>query len=228
MLISWHKYSALLTNETSDGYFSQNDPIGYAIRTDFFSIPTLLLFILSTLFSSPNKFNQNICFLACLCLLCINITSNLHYSKVQVFGFKAEINLLERISNRITSNPNFNQYSLYSVTQTGEISLRKKYYTPKKYEKQGFYTLETAFTRFWFAPDFYNFYEPFRFVATPQGIKPSDITPQMAKFMSYKTPRWPHPSSTYIDNKYIIIFTSQKEKDHMVNQFQNLQKGLNK
>ena len=221
------KYSALLTNEAAEDYFSQKDPIGFAIRTDFFSIPLLLLYILSTLFGSSKKFNQNLCLLACSILLFININSNLHYSKVQLFGFKAEINLLERIINRITSSPNFNQNNLYSVTQTGEISLRKKYYTPSKYEKYGFYTLHTAFTRYWLTPDFYNFYEPFRFASSSQGINPADISPKMIDFMSYKTPLWPHPSSTYIDDKYIIILTAPKEKNTMVLQLKKIQQGLN-
>ena len=221
------KFSALLTRETASGYFAQHDPIAFVLRTDFYSIPTLLMYGLLSLSNSKYKFNKNICYIFSILLLITNININLHYSKIQFLGFKAELDLLNRIINRVQSNKNYIPQNFYTLIQTGEISLRSKYYIPQKYEKYGFYTLQTAFTRYWLTKDFYNFYLPYRFVLKGQSILPEFITPQLSDFISNNSTIWPHPNSIYVDDKYIIITTALKEKNIMSEQFKKIKKDIN-
>ncbi len=222
------KFSALLINENHTNYFAERDPISFAIRTDFFSVPTFLMFALTSLASSSYRFNKNLCSIVCAFLLIININSNLHYSKIQIFGFKSETNLMERMINRIQSDENYIPQNLYTFVQLGEITLRPKFYTPSKYEKFGFYTLKTSYMRYWIANEFHNFYLPFSFILQGQSINPDNVTPPLANFIIYENNLWPSPYSTYVDNKHIIISTARTEKNMMSDQFKKLTESLPK
>ena len=129
------KFSALLTNETADNYFSQHDPIGFMVRTDFYSIPTVILFISFYLINKKNFIYRNIIFATSIILLWLNILANYNFSKANTLGFKAENMLTDRVITRIFSHQDFTSTKLYSLLQIGDISLRPKYYTPSIYEK---------------------------------------------------------------------------------------------
>ena len=219
------KFSALLINEYHTDYFAERDPISFAIRTDFFSLPTFLMFVLSILANTNNTFNKNLVSIVCAFLIVSNFNSNLHYSKIQIFGFKSETNLMERIINRVQSDDNYIPENLYTFVQLGEITLRPKFYTPSKYEKFGFYTLKTSYMRYWMTSEFHNFYLPISFILKGQSINPYNVTQSLANFIMYENNLWPSPYSTYIDDKHIIISTARAEKNMMSEQFKKLKES---
>lgn len=219
------KFSALLANQTADSYFYENDPISYTIRTDFYSIPVFMLFAIFYILKSQKLALTNLLTTISFFLIILNINTNLYYSKVQILGFKAELNLLERITTRIKNSPQYSPNTLYTLVQAHELSLRPRFYQSSPLEKYGLYTLKTPFTRYWIPNDHYNFYEDHIFVSGSSSINPKEISPQMIHFLSNSIEVWPSKNSIYIDNKYIIFAQSPKGKSMMKKQFSKL-KGL--
>ena len=213
------KFSAFLTNETSDNYFAQFDPIGFMVRTDFYSIPTLLLFSLFYLNNKKKYIYKNIVFTLSIILLWLNLNANYTFCKTSLLGFKAENMLTDRIITRIHSHPEFNSQKAYSLLQIGEISLRPKYYTPNTLEKYGYYTLNTPFTRFWVAQEYYNFYTTYDFVANSNNLSPQNLDNNFNDFISNKIKTWPNQDSIYIDNSHILVIMNDEMKQSFKQQF---------
>ena len=219
------KFSALLTQELETSYFPKRDPIAFMVRTDFYSIPCLLLFSLFFILKSTHKLPQNITIFASLILIIININQNLDYSKTQIFGFKAETNLLNRVTNRIEGFPAFKPHNYYTVVQTGDVPLRSRYYQSKSFEKYGYYNKDVALVRHWLPHEFYNFFSPTKFALSNSSIHPMDINPKMISFLSTKAETWPSPNSIYVNNKYAIVVISDEGRDMLKEQFKSLKRG---
>lgn len=213
------KFSALLTNETADNYFSQYDPIGFMVRTDFYSIPTVILFISFYLINKKNFLYRNIIFATSIILLWLNILANYNFSKANTLGFKAENMLTDRVITRIFSHQDFTSTKLYSLLQIGDISLRPKYYSPSIYEKYGYYTLNTPFTRFWVAQEYYNFYTSKTFVKDSNTISIDNIDKNFQDFISNKIKTWPHKNAIYINNNHILVIINDEMKQSFQQQF---------
>ncbi len=202
------KFSAILVKEAPSNYFSKNDPPFFMIRTDFYAIPTLILFALCFLRLTTPQYFKNTLTLITSILIITNINNNLNYSKVQTLGFLSEQKLLDRITSRIKDSKNFTPNSYYALAQITELSLRPRFYHKLYSNKQGLYTLNQPFTRYWLPHDHYNFYSPTTFVSKANNINPKDITPEMIDFFTTKIALWPKINSLYIDNKYIILALS--------------------
>ena len=215
------KFSAWLTNETPENYFSQYDPAAFMVRADFYAVPILILFALATLFTSKT-IHKNIAFLLSLLLVLSNINADLSFSKASVLGFKSEALLQERINNRLQSSPAYNRYKLYTIVQAGELPMRRHFYQPGIKEKYGYYTLDVPFTRHWIAFEYYNFFAPFTFVREGTAINPEDFSTQMTNFLSQEIQTWPSPYSTYVDDNYGIIALTPKGKSMLTEQFRQL------
>ena len=216
------KFSAWLINENPEEYFAQHDPVIYMLRADFYAIPILLLFGLISLAQSPHKSLKNICLVLTLFLFWTNVTTNYEFSKIQKLGFTAENLLQQRINNRITTHPAFNFKNNYTLVQAGELPLRPQYYTPKAYEKYGYYTLQIPNTRHWIPNEFYAFYEPENFILSEHSVSPESITKEMSYFLNYTLSVWPSPNALYIDDNYIILALSSNGKTMLTQQFKNL------
>ncbi len=219
------KFSAILTNETEDGYFPQYDPIAYMVRADFFSAPCFILFYLHFFLKNTQKFIQNIFFIFSIILLFINIKANLYYSKVQLLGFSSEIKLLERINQSIKSSPTYNTKKYYTLTQVGELPLRSRYYQPSYLEKYGYYTINIPFVRYWIPNEFHNFYSISDFVQSGASINANNIPYSMEDFLLTKIQTWPSKNSLYIDNSNIIIALTHDGKTNLQTQFKSLLQG---
>ena len=218
------KFSAWLTNETPDNYFAKYDPAAFMVRTDFYAIPLTLLFALSYTTATNNLYKNIVTFLSAILLLG-SLNADLTFSKTHLLGFKAEALLQQRINNRIQEMPAYNRYSYYTITQAGEIPLRKRYYQPTIGEKYGYYTLETPYTRYWITFEYYNFYEPYNFVREGTTINPQDISPEMINFLTQKIKSWPSPDSLYVDDIHGIIALTPQGKNMLTSQFKQLGTG---
>lgn len=213
------KFSTWLINEDSKEFFAINDPAGYMVRTDFYAIPCLVLYALNTIFTNNHKLTRNLTYILTVCLIFININSNFSFTKTSLLGFKAEALLQERINQRIQENPAFNPNIYYTIVQTGNLSLRERYYKKHSLEKYGYYTLKAAYSRYWVPAEYYNFYEPVDFVKTGGSILPEDVTTQMTDFIRYKMSLWPSQDAIYLDNKYGIVILTQQGKNILSKQF---------
>lgn len=215
------KFSAWLVNETSDSAFAAVDPAAFMIRADFYGFPALLLFCLIYL-HRRNQGLKNIALLLAVCLLSVGIKNDLAFAKTHLFGFSAENKLLERFISRIQEHPSYQTPQTYTIIQAGELPLRRKYYTPAPHEKLGYYTLNAPYTRHWIAFEYYNFYAPEVFIRGGTSIRPENITPAMATFLTEKIGVWPVANSLYIDDNYVIIALTPEGKELLTGQFRLL------
>ena len=217
------KFSTWLINENPKDFFSIHDPTGFMIRADFYAIPCLILFALNTIYTNAPRLTKNLIYILTLFLTFININNNLSFAKISLLGFKAEALLQDRINQRIQENPSYNPDLYYIIMQAGELPLRQRYYKKHPLEKYGYYTLETAYSRFWIPAEYYNFYEPVDFVQGGGAVSPKDITPELTDFVKYKISRWPSQNAIYLDNKYGIVVLTQQGKNIITNQFHQMQ-----
>ncbi|MBP5698033.1 MAG: glucosyltransferase domain-containing protein [Alphaproteobacteria bacterium] len=215
------KFAAWLTPSNADNYFSKYDPADFMVRMDFYAIPCLILFSLNILSHSTNL-SKNLSYLLSAILILLNMNSCLTFTKTHLLGFNAELKLVDRIITRIQENPAYNSYTLYNITQTGEISLRPRFYQPQTFEKYGYYTLNTPYTRFWIPQEYYNFYLPAQMIKQNAPISPKDIPQDMAAFFDNKISSWPAIDSLYINPQNIIVVLNKEGKELLVNQFRKI------
>ena len=216
------KFSAWLINENSDEYFANHDPISFMLRTDFYAIPVFIMYSLASLNQSPNQILKNLSFTLSFILLVINLNADFNYTKVQKLGFTSETLLQQRINNRLMETAPFDFKNNYTVTQAGEIPLRRRYYPIQPLENYGYYTLQIPSTRHWIPNEFYAFSEPENFVLPEHAIRPEEITPQMIEFLSGELGVWPSQNALYIDRNYIILSLTPQGKQMLTKQFKNL------
>lgn len=215
-----------LSHQTAGEYYTINDPTAFMVRGDFFTLPVLLLFSLFYLQKFCSLPFRNVLLVLSAILLWFNINLNLSFCKTMLLGFKAENLLIQRITDRIQQLPEYKPDTLYSISQTGEIHFRPRYYSPASNEKYGYYTLKTPFTRQWLGAEYYNFYAPQDFAANQAPILPDDISQKMIDFVISPTAVWPSPSAIYLDEKYGIIALTPEGKRPLTEQFNLIKEQL--
>lgn len=219
------KFSAWLAKSAPDAPFAMDDPAAYMARTDFYGYPVLILFCLFYLHRFGSQVLKNFAYLSAVLLLIISINLNLNFAKTHFFGFTAENKLLERLTARIQNHKDFSPANQYTVIQAGEIPLRSRYYQPSANEKYGYYMLQAPYTRHWIAFEYYNFYAPYDYVREGTAIRPEEITPQMADFLTRRIKTWPAVNSVYVDHNYAIIALTANGKELLTRQFELLAPG---
>lgn len=220
------KLPAWLSRETAENYYATFDPAAFMVRADFYAIPCLLLFSIFYLRKYTKCWLNNLLFIATFVVLFLNMNANYTFAKTHFLGFKAENQLLTRITERFQTQENYQQHQIYNITQTGELSLRSKYYTQTPNEKYGYYTLAVPFTRYWLAAEHFNFYTSHPFAANQTGISPELITPQLIDFINDKTAVWPSEKAIYLNDKFGIIALTPAGKSLFTDQFNNLKEQL--
>lgn len=220
------KFSAWLAKSAPDAPFAMDDPAAYMARTDFYGYPVLILFCLFYLHRFGSQVLKNFAYLSAVLLLIISINLNLNFAKTHFFGFTAENKLLERLTARIQNHKDFSPANQYTVIQAGEIPLRSRYYQPSVNEKYGYYMLQAPYTRHWIAFEYYNFYAPYDYVREGTAIRPEEITPQMADFLTRRIKTWPAVNSVYVDHNYAIIALTANGKELLTRQFELLAPGV--
>ncbi len=219
------KFPALLAGNQENNYFAAYDPIGYMVRTDFYTIPCLILFCLFYLYQTEKKLLRNLLCSTAFLLIWLNISANLAFCKTQILGFRAENNLLERIITKIQNTPRFTANQAYTLIQVGELPLRPKFYQPGQLEKYGYYTLQVPYTRYWEPNEYYNFYVPTPFVKSGNNINPQRLTPQAVNFLTTEITFWPSSSAVFVDDEYIIVALTQSGKNMLTEQFNAIMKN---
>lgn len=199
------KLPAWLTRETPNSYFAPYDPVAFMVRTDFYTMPCLILFSIFYLSQTSKIWLKNIIFTLSTILLWLNLNANLTFTKTHLFGFTAENLLLQRITDRFQENKNFIPHQIYHITQIGDIPLRNKYYIPNSNEKYGYYTLQVPYTRYWVASEYYNFYAPQYFAANSTPLAPSS---EMIKYITTQITPWPSINSIFLDKEDALIALS--------------------
>lgn len=220
------KFSAWLAKSAPDAPFAMDDPAAYMARTDFYGYPVLILFCLFYLHRFGSQVLKNFAYLSAVLLLIISINLHLNFAKTHFFGFTAENKLLERLTARIQNHKDFSPANQYTVIQAGEIPLRSRYYQPSVNEKYGYYMLQAPYTRHWIAFEYYNFYAPYDYVREGTAIRPEEITPQMADFLTRRIKTWPAVNSVYVDHNYAIIALTANGKELLTRQFELLAPGV--
>lgn len=220
------KFSAWLTFETSENYFSQYDPAAFMVRTDFYAIPCFMMVCVAELMRSDYKLLKNITCLVSVLLIILSVNADLYFAKVHMFGFQTEALLQERINSRIQERVTYNPDNLYTVVQAGELPARPHFYRKMPMEKYGYYTEQIPYTRHWIAFEYYNFYAPKDFVREGTSIEPEKIRPEMIDFLSDKIGVWPAENALYVDDNYAIIALTHKGKNMLTEQFRSIKDSL--
>lgn len=86
--------------------------------------------------------------------------------------------------------------------------------------------LQAPYTRHWIAFEYYNFYAPYDYVREGTAIRPEEITPQMADFLTKRVKTWPSADSVYVDKNYAVIALTQRGKELLTRQFELLSRQL--
>lgn len=219
------KFPALLAGNQESNYFATYDPIEYMVRTDFYTIPCLILFCLFYTYQNASVLLRNFILFITIILIWLNISANLTFCKTHLLGFTAETKLLEHITAQIQNSPNFTTNKKYTLIQAGELALRPKYYQPKPLERYGYYTLQVPYTRFWIPDEYYNFYAPTPFTKSGNNIHLDSLTPSAINFLTTELSFWPSSSAVFVDNEYIIVPLTKSGKDILTQQFNDLTKN---
>ncbi len=218
------KLPALFSQSGGDNYFAQYDPVGFMVRTDFYTMPCLILFSVFYLSRNTKPIIRNITYTLSGLLLIININANFNFCKTHMLGFSAENKLLQRTISRIRNRPEYDANRLYTIIQTGELPLRKRYYNQRQYEKYGYYILHTPYTRYWQPDEYYNFTLPAPSVTAGNSIDPQRLSTQAENFISSRMKPWPSADALYIEDDYIFLILTQDGKDILSRQFNTLQR----
>lgn len=218
------KLPALISQNNSDNYFAQYDPVGFMVRTDFYTIPCLILYCLFYLWQNSKQYLRNTIYTLSMLLIIINTNANLTFCKTYILGFNAENILLQRITSRIQNKPQYTPKHLYTIVQVGEQSLRAKYYIPQNFEKYGYYTLQTPFTRYWIPNEYYNFSSPTVFIKKGNSLNPQTLSTQAVAFLTKQITPWPSVNALYLENDYIILALTPQGKDTLVQQFNSIKR----
>lgn len=213
------KLPSWLVKETSESYYAMHDPAAFMVRADFYVLPCLLLFCFFFLKTNAPHWRKNTLSSISLILLYMNMNANYNFVKTYQLGFTAENMLIERITERFQSHPDYKKDQIYHITQVGEFSARTRYHTPTEGERYGYYTYITPFTRYWQASEHFNFYSPTPFAANQIAISPQSITTEMTHFINDKNAVWPSEKALYLNQNLAIIALTSKGKSILAEQF---------
>ena len=191
----------------------------YVSRIDFYGYAFLYAFFLSLLLHSKYKLSQSLALIFMLILIPLNILNDYHALKIWKQGFDSEIQILDRVIERVENHPNFNPKIKYRYYQIGDISLRPNYYN-HNHEKDDVFLLSLPYLANWQGTRLLEFYSPFKYINHDITILPSDITPDVYDFFINHAQPWPHKNSIFIKNDFIIIIyhhqSLQEFKDKII------------
>lgn len=180
----------------------------YVSRIDFYGFAFLYAFFLALLL----KYKKNIYHTLALCFMLIlipfNIINDYHAQKVWKLGFDAEFQILDRVTERIETHPQFNPKQKYRFYQAGDISLRPIYYH-ETFAKDDVFLLSLPYLAMWQSNNLHEFYSPYTYIDKETPLLPSDITPEVYQFFMYQARPWPHKNSVFVNNNIIIVIYNQ-------------------
>ena len=176
----------------------------YVSRIDFYGYAFLYVFFLGLLLHSKYKLSHSLALIFMIILIPLNILNDYHALKIWKQGFDSEMQILDRVVERIEEHPNFNPNKKYRLYQIGDISLRPNYYN-HKYDINDVFMLTLPYIANWQGTNLLEFYSPYNYINKDVTIFPSDITPDVYEFFMHQAQPWPHKNSIFIKNDFIII-----------------------
>ena len=176
----------------------------FVSRIDFYGYAFLYAFFLALLLHAKYKLSHSLALIFMIILIPLNILNDYHALKIWKQGFDSEMQILDRVIERIENHPNFNKKTKYRYYQIGDIALRPKYYT-HNFETNDVFLLTLPYLANWQGNNLIEFYSPFQYINHTSTILPTDITPDVYDFFTNKAQPWPHENSIFIKQDFIIV-----------------------
>lgn len=188
----------------------------FVSRIDFYGYAFLYAFFLALLLHAKYKISHSFALIFMIILIPLNILNSYHALKIWKQGFDSEMQILDRVIERIENHPNFNPKTKYRYYQVGDIALRPNFYT-HKFEKNDVFLLTLPYIANWQGSNLIEFYSPFQYINHNVTLIPSDITSDVYDFIINQAQPWPHQNSIFIKKDFIIVIyhhqTLQEFKD---------------
>ena len=200
----WFWWSMALAATVLSSFFTiAPEETMYMPRINFYGINFLIAGAVAVLLAQQHLY-RNLGVALSLFLIWGGIKANIEATKVWYLGQKAEIQLVERISNKI------GQQSLDTILVpviAGELPLRPRYYaTP--YQHKSPYILNGSLLVRHIPSGMFNFYATTPFLYNYSQI--AELTPEIYQFLDEAQRSWPAPESLFIDEKYVIILLTDE------------------
>ena len=193
---------AFLTTVLSTWLTGSPEETAYMPRINFYGLNFFYTGAMAVLLQRKG-WVRNSGYLVAIMLIYQSIIADINAQKVWLFGKKAEENLIERISSRIT----YQTSQQKTAVVAGEISLRPRYYFAK-YQQQSPYILNAPFMVRHIPSGIFNFYatKPLFY-----GISQiSSIDTELSSFLQSAYQPWPAEEAIYIDENYAIILLTTR------------------
>lgn len=193
----------------------------YVSRIDFYGFAFLYSFFLTLLLKYKAAIGQSLALLFMLILIPFNIINDYRAQKVWKQGLDAEMQILNRITERIENHPNFNAKQQYRFYPVGDLSLRPNFYHGT-YDVDDVFLLSLPYLATWQGANLLEFYSPFSYIDRSLPLLPSDITPEAYRFFMNDSRPWPHANSVYINKDIIIVIYNQAGLDNFRHKIREL------
>ncbi len=184
----------------------------YVSRIDFYGYAFLYAFFLALLLNLNKKIGQSLA----LCFMCIllplNVLNDYQALKVWKLGFDSEFQILDNITERIESHPDFNPKRRYRFYQAGDISRRPSYYHGH-FEYDDVFLLSLPYLAMWQGGNLAEFYTPASYIDHTTPLLPADITPDIYRFFMDEARPWPHPNAVFVNKDIIVVIYNQAGLD---------------
>jgi hypothetical protein len=184
----------------------------YVARIDFYGLGFVYAFALALLLKFKVLIARSLALIFMLILLPMNVLNDYRAQKNWQQGFDAEFQILERIAERIENHPNFNPSRTYRFRQLGDISMRPRYYE-QKFDKDEPFLYALPYLAMWQGDNLAEFYSPYDYINHQMSLMPSDVTPELRRFIFAEARPWPHKNAIYIDDNVILVILAQNELD---------------
>lgn len=184
----------------------------YVSRIDFYGYAFLYAFFLALLFKYKTPISQSLALIFMIILIPFNIINDYRAQKTWKLGFDAEMQILNRITERIEQHPNFNLSKKYHLHQIGDISMRPKYYHGE-YDKNDVFLLTLPYLAMWQGENLVEFYSPYNYINHGSVLSPEDITPEVYNFFMHQAKPWPHENAIFINHNTIFIILNTVDLD---------------
>ena len=182
----------------------------YVSRIDFYGVAFVYAFALALLLKFKLPLAKSLALIFMIILLPLNLINDYRAEKIWQQGQIAEFQILDNLMERIENHPNFNPKQKYHFRQLGDISMRPHYY------KQNFaynepFLLALPYLAMWQGARLVEFYSPYHYIDQTTPLLPSDITPELHRFIIDSARPWPNKNSVYVKDNTIIVIFSENE-----------------
>lgn len=179
-------------------------PTEFVPRIDFYGTGFIYGFFLALLLTFNIKITESLALLFALILIPINIINDYRAQWVWKQGFDSELEILDKVVERIENLPEFIPHKPYRLYVSGDIIMRPQFYTGTFRQSDPF-LLSYPYLAMWQGANLIDFFPSTININHDIPLMPADITPDVHNFYMTQARPWPHPTSVRIINDVIII-----------------------